>query len=166
MNIKMLGLYAITISAFTTIGYLLNYKPNNYDDCVLHSLKEVENKLSVALVLQTCREKFPQVKKPEPASRILNEDEFSKLSIRTSNMGNYLSGEIYNGNKNIVVTEITLLKQEFNESDYEEFQYSEKVHAEPLKVGDFQIRTLSKKNGYDSNWKRLSAKGYEPVSKE
>src|SRR3989344_9259022 len=109
MNLRKIALTSFLVLAAplpTMAGW---FGPSNYDECILESMKGVTSDKAALLIARSCRQKFPNEPAKKPDSRALSIEELSRLTGRAGHsFGNYFSGNIYNGNTNITVSEITI----------------------------------------------------------
>ena len=82
---------------------------NNYDECIVESMKGVKSDVAARSIIRSCREKFPDRDELKRKSRNLSSSELKKLTGRAGLvLGNYYSGNLYNGLKNLTITELTV----------------------------------------------------------
>lgn len=83
-------------------------EPTTYDDCILQKVKAGMDKAVAATITGACRSKFPESLRSKPLTQ-LPPDAARKIDGRfgVSNFGG--SGNIYNGNADWIVEEITIL---------------------------------------------------------
>ena len=110
------------------------FGPSDYDDCVLQSMKGVNSDLAARAIAKSCREKFPKKKIQD------SELPVAALSRLTGHGGmgySGFSGNIYNGNSDWSVTQVTImLVAKGKEKSAEEFlnakEYNVDVSVAPL----------------------------------
>lgn len=81
------------------------FGPKDFDDCILRSMKGVTSDMAAKAIYKSCRDKFPE---KIPDSVKLTEDQIKKITGHISGDSNYLSGNIYNGNDNIKLTQLSI----------------------------------------------------------
>ena len=81
------------------------FGPSNYDECVLDGMKGVESDLAAKVIVAACRRQFPLKQKE---SQQTPNDEVKMLKVSKIELHTKLSGTIYNGTGDWVVTEITI----------------------------------------------------------
>lgn len=139
---------SILISA--TLTFAAWFGPNDFDDCVLRSMKGVTSEMAAKMIYKSCREKFPlKVEK----SFDLTFDKLVMISGRVGCRYNSLSGKIYNKNTDTVVTKITISIKNGTNVDY----YNYDCDIDPLSTQSIYL-------GVDSCpkeliWTIISAKG-------
>jgi hypothetical protein len=83
------------------------FGPKNYDECITESMKGVTSDLAARAIIKSCRERFPEKKKQLPPSKSLSIDQLMNFTGRAGlSFGNYYSGNLYNGNSDVTITEI------------------------------------------------------------
>ena len=81
--------------------------PSNYDDCVLKHVKSGMNELATRETIRACQRKFPKSSQPE--LELLPPGAVSALTGKLEINNQRARGNIYNGNGDWVVSEITIL---------------------------------------------------------
>lgn len=93
------------------------FGPSNYEECILESMKGVTGDVAARQIAQACRKKFPNSpaddKKPKRRffswEKKLSEYNLSQISGNAGpGYGNYFSGNMYNGNTDITITQVTI----------------------------------------------------------
>ena len=136
------------------------FGPSDYDDCVLQSMRGVNSDLAARAIAKSCREKFPK-KKPQDF-----ELPVSALRRLTGHGGmgySGFSGNIYNGNSDWSVTQVTImLMAKGKEKDAEAFlnakEYSVDVSVSPLTSSSF-IFSADGPTSEEYSWNIVKARG-------
>lgn len=146
----------------TAYGGLLG--PSNYDECITESMKGVTSDLAAKAIISSCRERFPGRGK-KPASRLLKHEELSKLDGRAGlAYSNVYEGEIYNGNSNLTISEVTLAiistenGKEVSRNYVVDLKDGSRIP--PLKTGSFFIFIILGDEKADYSWSLVEAMGY------
>ena len=137
------------------------FGPSNYDECILDSMKGTTGDLAAQLIAKSCRKKFPV--KPEPVipSRDLSSDKISQITGRAGiSYGNSYSGNLYNGNSGVTVTQVTLSISCSIAKKNVTRNYYVDVNIPPLTTKDFTISIVAGDAGAEYTWSVISAKGY------
>ena len=96
MNIKFSYIPAILVCL-----PLFGCGPSNFNDCVLHNLRGINNEEVMQAIVLSCRKKFPSVSKLSScSSKSLEASEFNKIrgSSKITDIGKpYFSFDLYNG---------------------------------------------------------------------
>ena len=85
------------------------FGPKNYDECILKHMKGVTSDLAARAICDSCLKQFPKKKSWEVKS--LSDEQIKKLSIGQaafSNNQNRFTGDLYNGNTDINICDITV----------------------------------------------------------
>lgn len=108
MRFGIVGTVSFLILAMQLPGLAGGATPSDYDECILESMKGVKSDLAARSIIRSCRKKFSDIPKEESKSRVLSSKEMSQLTGRARIEMTYFSGNIYNGNTNITISEITI----------------------------------------------------------
>ena len=168
INPKKIVLLAIPI--IILLLFLL-IQPSNYDDCILDSMKGVNNNNAAIQIARSCRSKFPKEQSTKK-SRQLSQLELQKLegSARIG-YNNLFYADIYNGNQDLTITEITFEiqteKNSFDDYDKNSSKtiqsYSKSYQVEtlitPQSAKDLSFQVLATSSNL--NWNIVDAKGYQ-----
>lgn len=133
-----------------------------YDDCILESMKGVNSDVAAKMIYLSCRKKFPT---PKPVDFQLPTAALEKLTGHGGiNDYGFFSGNIYNGNKDWTVTQVTIMlmprdkvKTESAVSDAKE--YSAQVSVSPLTSNTFAFEVDGRKEDY--SWSIVGARGHK-----
>ncbi len=145
----------------------LSAAQTTYQDCLLEASRAgaVKSKRDIGLIRESCREQFP-----ETATDILGEkleqEEIDRLDMWTHRDGkNNIKGSIYNGNPDLVITQLTLLitpkgggDNIKNFFDSEEFEIN--VRVPPYKSEAFVIDVEKTDIKGEFGWTIISVRGY------
>jgi hypothetical protein len=147
----------------TSYGGLLG--PSNYDECITESMKGVTSDLAARAIIGSCRDRFPEKEKRKPASRPLTHEELSKLDGRAGlAYSNVYKGEIYNGNSNLSISEVTVAITTTENGKEVSRNYIVNLEGgsriPPLKTGSFFIFIILGDEKSDRSWGIVEAKGY------
>ena len=136
--------------------------PHDYDDCILKSMKGVNSNLAASAIIRSCRKKFPERKSADVA---LPSSALRQLTGHAG-MGDfgYFSGNIYNGNRDWTVTQVTItLLPKGKEKDAAAFldakEYNEDVTVAPLTSSSFSFAVDGPKREY--SWNIVGARGHK-----
>lgn len=132
--------------------------PRDYDECILQSMKGVNSDTAARAIMRSCREKFPE-RKPEDSQ--LPPEATQKLTGH-GGMGNYgdFSGNIYNGNNDWTVTQVTLMLVPKDSATLPDMKaYNAEVSVSPLKSSTFSFSVDGPRQEY--SWSIVSARGYK-----
>ena len=132
--------------------------PEDYNECILESMKGVKSDQAARAIIRSCQEKFPN--RTRANARTLSADKLGKLSgeLSITSYG-WVKGRIYNGNSETTLVEITItLKQKGNTGGGR--TYSAPVKIEPQSVGDINFPVFSKGESSAFEWWIAGARGY------
>ena len=108
-------------------------------------------------IAKSCREKFP---KNEQKGSVLSSSAVANISGRGRvTSGGYFSGNIYNGNKDLFITRITV-RLTPKGSEGQARDYNERVIAPPLTSVDIFFKVVAPTNA-EHSLKTLEATGYD-----
>ena len=120
------------------VNYSNNYAswlaPDNYEDCILEGMKGVTSDVAAREIRNACRKKFPVEQEQQKSTRQLTSEELSKIEGNGgigSDSDSKFYCELYNGNSNIVITDITI---QAGTKSYT-FVFAEKSLRSPTKCG-------------------------------
>jgi hypothetical protein len=140
------------------------FGPSNYDECILDSMKGVTSNSAAILIKEACRKKFPDNPKPNVSSHELLPEEIFKIAGRAGlSYGNVYSGNLYNGNSSLTVTNVSIeISISACERAYTNVIRSYKVDVDipPLTAKDFKIDIIVGDAGCQYTWKIAHAQGY------
>lgn len=137
--------------------------PQNYDDCILRHVKPGMNQAAVAVVMRSCREKFPADSAGGtahgPTERTLNPSELAALTGRAAlAYGNRYSGTLYNGNAALTLTEVEISISTTVDGKEVTRLYRTNVSVPPQTAADFEFDIVVGDKGADYSWTIASAK--------
>lgn len=139
-------------------------EPTSYNDCILKYVKERMDRAAVAVVMRSCREKFPEggtAPKPEPSiERPLTAQELDRLDGRAGrSFGNFYSGTLYNGNSDVTITELEITLTTKIGSTETSRPYRTQVSIPPRSAGTFRFSILAGDEGASYRWSISGGKG-------
>jgi hypothetical protein len=124
-------------------------------------MKGVTSDIAARAIILSCRERFPGKDKKRPASRPLTNVELSKLTGRAGlEYDNAYKGDIYNGNQNLTISELTLSITTTQEGKDVTRQYLGDVDIPPLKTGSIRFDIILGDQKADYTWGIVGGKGY------
>lgn len=128
-------------------------------------MKGVTSDLAAKAIISSCRGRFPEREKKKPTSRPLKDEELRKLDGRAGlSYSNVYEGEIYNGNLNLTISEVTLAIITTENGKYVSRNYVVNLKGEsgisPLKTGSFFTSIMLGDENSDRSWSIVEAKGY------
>ncbi len=133
-------------------------EPRNYDDCVLKYVKSGMDRAAVAVLMQSCREKFPV----RSDTRRLSPDELVRLDGRAGlSYGTHYEGTLYNGNVDVTVSklQVTITTKVGGASTSK--LYTTAVNIPPQSAGTFAFDIVIGDQGADYSWSIASAEGFQ-----
>lgn len=136
--------------------------PENYEECILKHMEGVKSDYGAKLIHASCYKKHNNKSSPEGV-RSLELEEQLRLSgkANVSYFNDYYTGNIYNGNQFITLTEIKIRVITRLISSEESNDYLVKVNIPPLTTGEFKFNFMPGESGSEYSWKIISAKGYK-----
>jgi hypothetical protein len=137
------------------------FGPSNYDECILESMKGVTSDVAARMIARSCQEKFPDKPKAQPRSRELNSSELGQITGRAGNsFGNYFGGNLYNGNRGLTISQITVVvTTKVGKKDVSR-TYVADVNIPPQTTADFSFSIVKGDEGSDYSWGIVGARGY------
>jgi hypothetical protein len=135
------------------------FGPSNYDECVLDSMKGVTSDLAARAIMRSCSEKFPKKKPneiPAPLSVVSQLDGRARMSY------GFVKGNIYNGNKDWTITQVTIniLVKDKSSAQKSPREYNVDLTVSPLKNEDF-IFSVGDNSFVEFDWQITRARGYK-----
>jgi hypothetical protein len=126
------------------------FGPNDYNSCILESMKGITSDVAARAIKQSCREKFPEEKQE---SKELPESAVQKLegSARMDTRGDYIC-TIFNGNNDWAITSLEVRITDEKTSAFKDYKVDKtSVYTEingkvfnytlgPLARGDFSFK--------------------------
>ena len=136
--------------------------PSSYDDCILKHMEGVKSDRGAFLIESSCGEKYPDIPIQLQKSRNLIRDEFTKVTGRAGlNYGNRYSGNLYNGNQEITVTQVRV-RVTTNKDEVTAFKdYLVEVNIPPMTAVDFGFDIVLGDKGTNYSWGLFGGDGYE-----
>jgi hypothetical protein len=135
--------------------------PSDYDECVLESMKGVNNDVAARAITMSCWEKFPYKKTPDSE---LPADALKKLTGHAGNNSGRFAGNIYNGNTEWTITQVTIWVLPKSVDDVNVLsgkKYNTSVIAEPLTSSSFYF-SLDGSPSEEYSWNIVKARGIPP----
>ena len=160
-TIVMISLVLLTT---TNIGHADFFGPDTYDECITDSMKGVTSDLAAKAIIASCRKQF-SAEKLAGGSRALSGPEKALLTGTGGQSYGYFKVNIYNGNPNVTITELTIGLRPKGVEGAQFRLYRETVSYPgplgPLKRREILIdyESVDGAKGYD--WYIESAKGYQ-----
>ena len=166
MKIQLI-FYLLLILFFSALPVDAAKSPQNYSECILEANRQslVLDKRAIGRIKQDCLERFPE-SAPTVSDKKLSQRQLSNLELYTRRTnGSDIEGDFYNGNVDIIVTQITLLLTPADSGDdIENFFNSEEYEVNllipPYKTKTFTIKSEDTKIKGDFHWSLISAWGY------
>lgn len=153
------------VVCFSLIGFVMPahagiFGPSNYDDCILQSMKGVTSDSAAYAITRACKEKFPS-KISKKNSRELKPSEVGVLNGRGGlSHSNYFWVDLYNGNKDITITEVSILVETKISGKLKGTSYTVPVDIPPQKTVGVGFSIVAGDKGASYQWAPESAKGY------
>ena len=129
--------------------------PSSYDDCILQYVKAGMDSAAVAAVRRSCRAKFPEGQQASERSgqRLLSQTELGLLTGRAGlSYGSRYSGNLYNGNENLTVTQLEIVVITTLSKERVERTYRADVSIPPKVAVAFGFDILVGDQGADYQW--------------
>ena len=136
------------------------FGPSNYDDCILESMKGVTSDSAAYAITRSCKQKFP-AKISNKNSRELKGLEVNALTGRGGlSHSNYFWVDLYNGNKDVTISEISILVETKISGQSRSTVYTVPVDIPPQKTVGVGFSIVVGDKGASYQWSPLSGKGY------
>lgn len=137
------------------------FGPKDFDECILKSMQGVTSNAAARAIHDSCRKKFPENLQKKQSKELDVLDRFNRLTGRAQvSHGNYFAGNIYNGNEDIVVTELSIDITTVIGGTETTKTYVDDVYIEPRTTGDFGVSIILGDKGAKYSWFLSGAKGY------
>ena len=104
MCIQKQSIVVAVIIGFSAPAQAALFGPENYDECILESMKGVTSNVAASAIMKACRSKFPAA---APAAEIMPPDALRRIAANVTINGTKLSGTVQNGNSTWTVTSLT-----------------------------------------------------------
>ena len=101
-----LNIFSLCILLMFLLAISACNKIDNYDDCILDSVKNNKTQVAVVYARDACLSKFPT---PKRATVQLTHEEISKIKKSGQVQNGHLYGNLYHSNKGLVITEILVV---------------------------------------------------------
>lgn len=134
--------------------------PRTFDDCILKSMRGVTSDVAARQIRESCREKFSEDNAAKAKSRELKPWEIGAFSGRAGINSDYFSGSLYNGNKDITVTELRIAVIQKAEGKDTSRTYTTNVTIPPLSTESFMVQIIVDNANADYSWAIEGARGY------
>jgi hypothetical protein len=151
------------------------FGPDDYDECILESMKGVTSDVAAKAIIRACRKKFPSDAPTKPVER-LPAEVVQRLTGQLGIQSGYLSGKMYNGNEDWTITEVTVViadkgwSKDFNDflegkiKDYagghEIEVYAISINLRPLSTAQI-FTSVNWKEGRPFEWHIREATGFQ-----
>lgn len=137
------------------------FGPSNYDECVLESMKGVTSDLAARAIISSCRDKFPEKR---PSDTQVPSTVVSQLDGRAGMSYGFFEGNIYNGNKDWTITQVTIAlvakAKDKSSGQPRPREYNVDVTVPPLTNGKF-IFSVESDGSSELDWSIAKARGYQ-----
>ncbi len=166
MNYKSSFILALVLSLIGLPGYAQD-NARTYQECLLNATSEgiISSRRDIGLVKEMCEQRFPETA-PGISGEKVEDEVLANIDIWTHRgEDNSIKGSIYNGNSDLVITQVTLLLtpsksgdavQDFFDS--EEYEINRKIL--PFKTKTFYIPADDTEITGDFHWNLIRARGY------
>lgn len=142
------------------------FGPSNYDECVLESMKGVTSDLAARLIVISCQNKFLEQIPNDYYDSEVPANVVGQLNGRAGMTDyGYFKGNIYNGNKDWTITQITVVlvpktKDKSPDPAHRAKEYNVNLSVSPLTNDDFIVSTDSGGSS-EFDWSITKARGYK-----
>lgn len=136
-------------------------KPATYDECILEHMKGVKSDVGAKLIHKSCYEKNKRQTTPKEIKQLGVKERLNLTGRASLGYSNHYSGNIYNGNESITVTELKVKITTVDGKKETSRYYISKVNIPPLTSKSFDFDIILGGNGSEYSWAISSAKGYE-----
>ena len=136
-------------------------KPATYDECILENMKGVKSDVGAKLIHRSCYEKNKKQTTPKEIKQLEVKEQLNLTGRASLGYSNYYSGNIYNGNESISVTELKIKITTVDGKKKTSRYYICKVNIPPLTSKSFGFDIILGGVGSDYSWAISSAKGHE-----
>jgi hypothetical protein len=155
-NLLRASAVALLVMALSACGSSLQ-SAEDYNECVLRGIAVAESPAEAADIRRRCQEQFPG-RVSQQRARELPPVALKKLDLDADvEFDEYLNGTAYNGNADLLVTEITIAIEVGEPGQSDTQLYTEQVNMGPLSRSDIGILVEAKRRIL--NWQIASARG-------
>jgi hypothetical protein len=139
------------------------FGPKTYEDCIVESMQGVTSDAAAKLIAVSCRKKFPEERAIDDIS--LLPSVIGALNGHASAYGNTFSGTLYNGDKEWVVTQVTVVLEpkaiKGKKLSLPTREYNVDVTIAPLSSVTFSI-PIDSQPDLEFEWAIARGRGYLP----
>ena len=159
--------YVLAVAmAASLVGCTQFFGGDTYEDCILQGMKGVTDESAATAIKQACWKKYPP---KAHADEVIPPGVLTQLTGHAgpNGMGSF-SGELYNGNKNWTITQVTIslapvgataAASSAEQQDAKE--YNATVEIKPLTTSHVSFAIVGPTN-QSVNWSITGARGYPP----
>ena len=158
MRNRTLATASLLILFMPLVGNAGLFGPSDFNECILESMKGVTSDAAAHAIRRACWEKFP---KKKPKSRELSNKELGQLRGKAGYIGsNYYRATLYNGNKNVTVSEISIRVTTTMGGKEVSRTYTADVNIAPQETALKMFIIVEGDKDADYSWGISSARGY------
>jgi len=159
---KRNSLLLLTIVAGSTVALAGLFGPNNFEECILDSMKGVTSDQAANAITYACRKKFQNQAEPKKSTRTLTADELKLVTGRgaPAYSGDYYSIDLYNGNSKVSITNATIfIGTRIGGKEAGNF-YANDVDIPPMTTKQLFFKFIRGDNKATYEWAVAEAKGF------
>lgn len=133
----------------------------SYEDCILKNMRGVQGDVGARLIWDSCRKKFPKDGQSRTKARELKPGEITAITGRAAlGYGKSFAGNLYNGNKDLTVTQIEFQvnTKEGGKDVTRLYTFDLTIPAQSAK--DFSFEIIVGDQGSEYAWRIMNAKGH------
>jgi len=165
MHVQTRWKYALVAVSALSLGWLsgsfFQRRPiHTYEDCILTRLSAVNNSTVASAIVSSCRAKFPGRSAGDQFPSNLHTTQLAKLTGRAGlQLGNSYGGNIYNGNNDVLVTDVDIAVTAVHNRDTTTRIYRTTLNIPPFSAADFSIDIVAGDAGSTYSWSIAAARG-------
>ena len=134
---------------------------DSFDDCILKNMRGVTSDAAAAQIRRSCREKFSENVEQKAKSHELKPWEVAAITGRAGlGYGTRYSGNLYNGNKDITVTQVQVQVTTKEGGKEVSRVYTADITLPPQTAKDFGFDIVVGDQGSDHSWTITNARGF------
>jgi len=142
-------------------AFIMSRTEHTYDECILERLPSTNNTTAAAAIVSACRSKFPDPGPHNGFPSSLHTAQLAKITGRAGVLsGTSYGGNLYNGNNDIVVTDLDVAVSAIHNRDTTTHLYRIELHLPPLAVRDFRFDIVRGEPGANYHWAIVAARGF------
>ena len=160
LNVSYMNKTPVPLLVAALLLTLTGCGPRDYDDCILQAMKGVNSDMAARSIAKSCQDKFPE-RRPQDSE--LPPEALLQLTGHGGMGYSSFSGNIYNGNTDWTVTQVTIIlvpkgKEKDANTILDAKKYNEDITVSPLTSSHFLFLVDGERQEY--SWNIVKARGH------